>query len=572
MFKKTCSIFLSAALLGACACMTGCNPGTNESGGEDDLITLQVYSQLANWNGMQTGFFETLMEDKFGVKLNIIPDADGTFATRMEKGNLGDIVLWGNNGVNYTTAIADNMLFDWEDEDLLTKHGPYIKEHFNDALEANREINGDNKIYGIGHGIAGNNNDHQSFFYTWDVRWDLYKQLGYPIINDLDDYVQLMKDMKEICPTDDNGKSTYAASLWPDWDENLVMYVKSFASAYYGYDEMDMGLYDTENGIYHDALETNGPYLTALKFFNKLYQAGLIDPDSSTQTYDQMSSKVQNGGTFFSIFNYSGSTAYNSVDHVNAGKMMCSLVPNDAKVISYGLSTKGGTRIWSIGSKTQYPEKCMEIINYLATPEGAMSIWYGLKGVHWDYDENKNIKFTDFGRQCYFEPSKLQTGTTWTSPDTGKTYDLTGTFNDGKLQVNNIVWDFDAINPDSNNERFNYQFWKSEQAAASSDIEQDWRTKTGFNDTQSYIESKNYSVIPGVSFGEGTRDAELSLKWNNVRNAIVQLSWQAMYADSDSKFNSLINQMTIQCKGYGYNDCVTWSKEETQRKFGNLNN
>ena len=39
------------------------------------------------------------------------------------------------------------------------------------------------------------------------------------------------------------------------------------------------------------------------------------DPDSMTQTYDNMIEKVQNGQTFFSIFNYAGSLAYNKEVH-----------------------------------------------------------------------------------------------------------------------------------------------------------------------------------------------------------------------------------------------------------------
>ena len=35
-----------------------------------------------------------------------------------------------------------------------------------------------------------------------------------------------------------------------------------------------------------------------------------------TQTYAQMGEKVLAGGTFFSIFNYSGSAVYNTDDHI----------------------------------------------------------------------------------------------------------------------------------------------------------------------------------------------------------------------------------------------------------------
>lgn len=52
--------------------------------------------------------------------------------------------------------------------------------------------------------------------YTWDVRWDLYKELGYPEIKNLDDMVEVLAQMKEICPKDDNGKTTYGVSLFND--------------------------------------------------------------------------------------------------------------------------------------------------------------------------------------------------------------------------------------------------------------------------------------------------------------------------------------------------------------------
>ena len=77
---------------------------------------------------------------------------------------------------------------------------------------------------------------HENFFYTWDIRWDLYQQLGCPQVKNLDELADLFLKMKEICPTDENGNETYAISIWPDWDGNMVMYVKALATAYYGWD------------------------------------------------------------------------------------------------------------------------------------------------------------------------------------------------------------------------------------------------------------------------------------------------------------------------------------------------
>ena len=59
--------------------------------------------------------------------------------------------------------------------------------------------------------------------------------------------------------------------------------------------------------------------------------------------------------------------------------------PSEATPLVYGLGTLGSDRIWAIGSKSEYPELAMEVINYLATPEGFMESQYGPKGETWDY-------------------------------------------------------------------------------------------------------------------------------------------------------------------------------------------
>lgn len=329
--KKGLSLLLSASLcVGMMSALSGCGSK------KDEVIKLDVYSQLANFSGKQTGWSADILKDKFGVELNIIPEGDGVFQTRMTSGDLGDIVVWANDSDNYPNAVKANLLLNWDDDGLLDEYGKTIKKMMPDALDKNRNLtskitNGKSKaLYGFGNNVALSSKEHQSFFYTWDVRWDLYKQLGYPKVKDMQDMHKLLKSMQKICSKDDAGNKVYALSLWPDWDDAMVMYVKATATAYYGYDELGIGLYDPKTGTYHDALEKNGPYLEMLKWYNDLYQDGLIDPDSMTQTFDQMAEKVQNGGVLFSIFNYSGSLSYNTDEHTSKGKLMYCMKPEQA--------------------------------------------------------------------------------------------------------------------------------------------------------------------------------------------------------------------------------------------------
>ena len=553
--KKLLSVLLASSMvIGSASALTGCGSKKNE------VIKLNVYSQLANFSGKQIGWSADILKKKFNVELNIIPEGEGVFETRMTSGNLGDIVVWGADNDKYPLAVKNNLLFGWEDDNVLDEYGPYIKKNMPDALKKNKELtttitNGaSDKLYGFGANVALNSKDHESFFYTWDTRWDLYKKLGYPKIKNLQDYHKMLKNMQKLCPSDDSGNKVYAVSLWPDWDDAMVMYVKAMATAYYGYDELALGLYDPTNGKYHDALEENGPYLEMLKWFNDLYQDGLIDPDSMTQTYDEMIAKVQNGGTLFSIFNYSGSLGYNTKEHTSAGKLMYCMKPEDASPIVYGMNTQGGDRVWSIGAKTEYPEKCMEIINYLATPEGRMTMEYGPKGYTWDYDDQKHAYLTDVGMKCQKDKNTTMGG------------GYKGSYHDGELQINNVTWSLDASNPDSDGETYNKESWASYNATPSSDIEKDWRDKTGCTTINEYMEKGKYTVAPGTSFSKETQDTTLKTTWNQVTTEIKNSSWKAIYAKSDKKFDSVVASMKKSAKKYGYDKCVEWSRNQASRR------
>ena len=553
--KKFLSVLLASSMvIGSASALTGCGSKKNE------VIKLNVYSQLANFSGKQIGWSADILKKKFNVELNIIPEGDGVFETRMTSGNLGDIVVWGADNDKYPLAVKNNLLFGWEDDNVLDEYGSYIKKNMPDALKKNKELtktitNGaSDKLYGFGANVALNSKDHESFFYTWDTRWDLYKKLGYPKVKNLQDYHKMLKNMQKLCPSDDSGNKVYAVSLWPDWDDAMVMYVKAMATAYYGYDELALGLYDPTNGKYHDALEENGPYLEMLKWFNGLYQDGLIDPDSMTQTYDEMIAKVQNGGTLFSIFNYSGSLGYNTKEHTSAGKLMYCMKPEDASPIVYGMNTQGGDRIWSIGAKTEYPEKCMEIINYLSTPEGRMTMEYGPKGYTWDYDDQKHAYLTDVGFKCQNDKNTTMGG------------GYKGSYHDGELQINNITWSIDASNPDSDGETYNKESWASYNATPSSDIEKDWRDKTGCTTINEYMEKGKYTVAPGTSFSKETQDTTLKTTWNQVTTEIKNSSWKAIYAKSDKQFDSIVAGMKKSAKKYGYDKCVQWSRNQASRR------
>ena len=528
---------------------------------EDDLAEiipektteLVVYSQLANYSGAQIGWFAEVLKEKFNVTLTIINEADGTFDTRMASGDLGDLVIFGNDGTQYISAVEAGMLYDWDDDYLLEDFGPYIQEHMPLALDKNRNLSG-GKLYGYGFAVANDSEEHTAFSYHPDIRWDLYEKLGFPEVNTLEDFADVLEQMVALEPTSDTGGKTYGAALFPDWDGDMVMFVKA-TGALYGRDEFGFGLYDTQTQSFEDCLKDDGMYLRCLRFYNDLQRRGLLDPDSMTQTSDDVREDYLSGAAFFSIFDFIGSSVYNTPEHYAAGKAMLPLAAKDQKNIAYGLNVFGGNRIWSIGAKTDYPELCMAILNWLSTPEGTMTRLCGPQGVTWDYDDDHNPYLTDLGFDC------LQDGETTISYG-----DSTGLYKDGDFKGNNETWATDAINPETNGETYNWRFWQSTQdSLAVPEITQKWRDHTGYLMADDYLEGEDHiSLAVGSTYSMSTRDAELDAKWNMVATAIRAGSWKAIFAGSDEEFDEIVSNMREEADSYGYGECIDFLKKEAE--------
>ena len=346
-------------------------------------------------------------------------------------------------------------------------------------------------------------------------------------------------------------RELFGGSTAVEWVLILIAGACMTASAYFGYDEFGIGLYDSDKQEYHPCLEENGPYLTALKFYNTLYQKGLLDPDSQTQGYDGMVEDYQNGTAFLNVFNFLGSSLYNSEAHTAEGKMMAPCPPSEAEPIAYGQNIYGGNRPWTIGANTEYPELCMAIINWLATPEGRMTLEYGPKDVCWYYDEDGNTCFTDLGKSAKLDgKTEMSDG-------------YSGTFEDGNFKINNTTWALDTTNLDSKvGETYNYKRWSSFNSAAGSEIEQDWRDHNNCELFDDYFKNVNLHIAPGTMYSAGVRSDELQLVWTQVTTCIKEGSWKAIYASSDEEFDKIVADMVAQANEYGYDQCVEFQQNE----------
>ncbi|MDQ0062903.1 ABC transporter substrate-binding protein [Paenibacillus harenae] len=551
-------------------------PQTSADTGKTDAsnlpdITLTVFDNLANYAGIQSGWFGKLVNDKFHIKLNIIaPNLTGggqKVATQMVSGDLGDLVI-GLGGKDYTDAIKAGLLLDWNKNGLLDKYGQDIKKYAPEALKANSAMfGGGTAIYGVGGNVGSGTgpSEGSDMGFGPNLRWDLYQQLGSPKIKNLDDLLNVLKQMQQLAPKSDSGKPTYGFSLWSDWDSDYSMNAKVTAQLF-GYAEGDnynnnsLILTKADSNSWQGMLDDNSYYMQGLDFFYKANKMGLLDPDSLTQKFSNVSDKYKDGQILAAQFPWA-SNVYNTPEHLNAGKGFKYVPIDTQKVWSGGYNPYGSNGIWAIGAKTKYPERVMQFVNWLYTPEGIAESNYGPKGLLWDLNSKGKPELTDLGYKA------LPANNVPIPDQYGG-----GNFKDGTNQLNNATLALTMINPETG-EPYDYTLWTSYLEHNPDPVTKSWSDAMGVLTQKQYVVKHDLiSVHPAFFNGKPPAEepADIKLKRGEVGKVIKQYSWQMMFAKSDDQFNKLKQDMMTKAKGLGYDDVIKWQADQYENTVATM--
>jgi putative aldouronate transport system substrate-binding protein len=546
--------------------LVGCKGGEKTEGTatntEESLQKIDVFSMTANYAGEQTGWFAKTVKDKFNLQINIISSnlqgGDSKFATMMASGNLGDIVIFGNDDQKYTDAIKAGLLLDWTKDGLLDKYGQDVVKNFPKAVEKNKTNFGSGKsVYGIGHAVANepvtSPSEGNTMTYGPGLRWDVYTKIGSPKMKTMEDLLPVLKQMQQANPKSDSGKPTYGFSMWTDWDGTYMTLAKQFGCMY-GYDALGFLLVHANQEKYQDLLDPSGYYMRTLKLYYDANKMGLVDPDSISQKFDDANNKLKDGQTLFSWFPWMDG-AYNTQERVAQGKGIAFVPFSEETVYSYGFASYGGTRVISIGSKAKNPERLMKFVNWLYTPEGVMTSNYGPKGLAWDVKDGKPF-VTEFGKKA------LPSNDVAVPEQYGG-----GTFKDGANQMNYANVMTTSKNPEFN-EPYDYNLWQSTLNSNPSKLDQEWRAAMGALTQKDYLIKNNMiAVSPALSISTDTLDSGLQQKQGQIATVIKQYSWKMIFAKSDAEFASLQKEMTEKAKGLGYDDVVKFYVTQAQKQF-----
>lgn len=546
---KTAISLVVVGALTLCACTSVEERGTNTCPYEE-FIVVDVFDNQANYQGIQSGWFGELVKEKFNMELNIIAPnvaggGDTLFETRSAAGNLGDLVLF---------SADEGMLQDMVTAGLLLDMEPYIEKQDVMRFEtAIRKLNEDitpEGIYAIPSSVSEKSvlEPSETIEPTYGpyIRWDLYKELGYPEIETLEDLLPVLKQMQELEPKTEDGDKTYGFSFFKDWDGNLMNAIKQ-PCCFYGYDESGFVLVKADGSDYQSIIEGNSLYIRILKFFFKANQMGLVDPESLTQSYSDYVEKYTDGQIFFSPWPWAAQPQYNTASNKEQGKgyMMANI--EDMQIYSYGCTPDGNAKsVIAIGAGAKDPQRMADFINWLYSPEGVRANGAGSitgtggpEGLCWEYGEDGPV-LTEYGKKALFENNvevpEEYGGGLWT---------------DGKSELN-----YTAINHGELDEKgypYMFQMWDSVQELQETALDKDWRDFMGADNAMEYlIQNDKLIVSPGGSYVLEPENTEQTAVRKQCRTVIQKYSWEMVFAESEAEFYELLLQMQKSVKGLGY--------------------
>jgi len=527
----------------------------------NDYWEIQVYSELSNFSGLQTGWFAKLLKDKFNVGFNIINSNEGgsdRFATQMISGNLGDLIFMSdaNSQKHLTDAIEAGLILDMAANGVLEKSAPIITNNYGRVLEKAKALFGaGEKVYALGYDAVPSNVELEIEGGTdswWGPygRWDLYAKLGYPEMNSLDDLLAVLKDMHDLEPVTEDGLPVYAMSLWKDWDGGQMMAGTQFYPIY-GYDAAGYVFNHATEDKTVELLDEDGLYLKTLRFYYELNQAGLLDPDSITQTFSEVTTKEQNGQVLYNWFNPI-KTNYNTKARLDAGKAVTLLPFENQTSFGYTYKPYGGGRTVSIGANCAQPERLMKIIDWAFSDEGMMEIYNGPKDVTWTISETGEPILTELGWATFNDqmaqmPEEWGGGTYYegsnkgfyVTPSKNATLALTGYSGNRDLWPCVLSKDMPPIVKD----------WSDHMDGALTSIQALIKT----NRILKTVNQALFSTEPTPQM-----DEMLQQKNSQIGTVLVQYSWKMALAADDAEYESLKKEMIEKANGLGYAESVAF--------------
>ena len=324
------------------------------------------------------------------------------YAAAMSSGNLPDIVA------------TQNDLATIQENGVALNAAPYLEEYAPNLLRGEARVtcdvlrqlsNNGNGFYffpaKIGYNGVGFDTATSQRGYI--VRWDYYKELGYPPINNEDDYLNVLKQMHANHPFTEEGYPTYLYGT-----SNFNGYETAFRSEL----SLDYWVaYKYQNNIFTNEIydgytdPAHSMWWANKAWHNKLYRAGAADGSYDlelfTQSTEQYYAKCANGQYLglHSVRNDLYNERVKTDPQTLSGYATVPTAAANYYTNVYQLLGNGSGYMWFISANTQHREAALRLINCMADPDIVRVMTLGEQGVTWDYDADGVPRMSEYGQE-----------------------------------------------------------------------------------------------------------------------------------------------------------------------------
>ena len=383
-----------------------------------------------------------------------------------------------------------------------------------------------------------------------DLRWDVYRQIGSPKIETLEDYVPVIQAMLEAYPVNDKGEkmvglSTNAAS------DTFYMTLATRVCSWLGMAEY--GNLPTVVEMVADGstpptsiLAEDSVYKRALKFVYMLNQVGAFDLDAATQDLAAYNQKVKDGRSMMVISSLYEGSQFNIIANTSAENPMgyAPVWADEMKSIPLSANRPVGVKQYSaIGSSTKHPDEALALMNFVYDPSNAIAKIAGPKDVMWALDEN-NVPYVQ--EWAYYTDLK----------DVGR-----GGAATAFSSILPRVFSGDTFDA-KYNEVHASDKWMSTllHMNEGNKIWDDWKSVYGdYPHVRLWAEAKGrLSKTSSASFMMPPLPDDLALISSQVGDVIKTNSWRMVLAKNDAEFDTIWQEMLSKADGLGIKQVVDW--------------
>lgn len=359
---------------------------------EKELITIEWLGfGKPNWNTNFNDFqkdsdlYKEFVK-KTGVELDVQGLDSEQAQVRIASGDLGDLVTVDT--VDQLTAMVESDLL-WPLNDLVEQYAPELKTDYPTRWAKAQEYmeNEEGLVYCLPI-FAGNEGFYATLGrYLYTVRWDLYRDLGYPEMKTPEDLIEVFADMMELQPTTEDGRKVYGTGFY--LTDSSFWGMTGNMQGTYGYVN-EKGHYVTRNvqtdEICYDMIDEDGPYWRAVEYFYKANRAGVLDPDSFTQQASDWEAKIDSGEYLTRIL-VDQDYEYAQLEKDPTSTAGFASIPVEGCMAFQNGYAAGGwsSYMLAIPKTCENPERVIELLAFTFSGEGSRMLTSGVEGIHWNY-------------------------------------------------------------------------------------------------------------------------------------------------------------------------------------------